>query len=57
MDGGDGGRGAPEVQRRQHNRPNKEKAPAARPGLGWDLTDRTIMVARPLHNVHFLDDG
>ena len=29
---------------------NKEKAPAARPGLGWDLTDRTIMVARSLHN-------
>ena len=29
---------------------NKEKAPAARPGLGWDLTDRTIIRAVSLHN-------
>jgi hypothetical protein len=29
---------------------NKKKAPAARPGLGWDLMDRTI-TGRPLfHN-------
>jgi hypothetical protein len=35
---------------------NKKKAPAARPRLGWDLTDRTIMGARSLHNVHFLDN-
>jgi hypothetical protein len=32
------------------NKANKEKAPAARPGLGWDLTDRTIIRARSLHN-------
>src|SRR5215470_11267118 len=35
---------------------NKKKAPAARPRLGWDLTDRTIMGARSLHNVLFLDN-
>jgi hypothetical protein len=47
--GGDGGRRSPEL----HAPPttaNKEKAPAARPGLGWDLTDQTLMVARSLHN-------
>ena len=34
---------------------NKEKAPAARPGLGWDLTERTIMGRRSLHNSAIID--
>jgi hypothetical protein len=32
------------------NHGQQEKAPAARPGLGWDLTDQTIMGAHFLAN-------
>jgi hypothetical protein len=45
------------------NHGQQEKAPTARPGLGWDLTDQTIMGAYFLANsaiseksVHFLDN-